>query len=40
MYQIQPVLPEDLAQVVEAWDHLSPAVKAGIVAMVAASKGE
>ena len=31
-------MPEDLAQVVAAWDHLSPAVKAGIVAMVAASK--
>ena len=33
-------MPEDLAQVVDAWDRLPPAVKAGIVAMVAASKGE
>ncbi len=28
--------PPDLAQVIDAWDHLPPAVKAGIVAMVKA----
>ena len=33
-------MPEDLAQVVAAWDHLPPAVKAGILAMVAVSQGE
>lgn len=33
-------MPADLAQVVEAWNHLPEAVKAGILAMVAASKRE
>lgn len=36
--QNQPALPEDLAQVVEAWGRLSEAVKAGILAMVRVSK--
>ena len=31
-------MPEDLAQVVEAWDRLPAAVRAGILAMVDASK--
>lgn len=34
----QPVLPEDLSLVVAAWDRLPAAVKAGILAMVAASE--
>ena len=33
-------MPDDLAQVVAVWDRLPPAVKVGIVAMVAASTGE
>lgn len=33
-------MQEDLAQVVEAWGRLPEALKAGIVAMVKASKGE
>ena len=31
-------IPSDLAQVVEAWDRLPEAVKAGILAMVNVSK--
>jgi hypothetical protein len=31
-------LPEDLRQVIDAWDNLPSAVKAGIVAMVNAAE--
>ena len=31
-------LPEDLALVVDAWDHLPEAVKVGILAMVNAAR--
>ena len=36
---VRPSLPDDLAQVAEAWDRLPQAVRAGIMAMVNASSG-
>lgn len=33
-------LPPDLAEVVEAWDRLPEAIKAGIVAIVTAARGK
>ena len=37
--ETQSQLPQDLRQVVEGWDALPEAVKAGIVAMVKAARG-
>jgi hypothetical protein len=37
VYQNQS-LPSDLAQVIDAWDHLPQVVKAGILAMVAVAE--
>ena len=34
VYQNGPPIPDDLAQVVDAWDNLPKPVKAGILAMV------
>jgi hypothetical protein len=38
MHQTETVLPDDLRDIVDAWDHLPNAVKAGIVAMVKAAR--
>ena len=35
-----PKMPPDLAQVAAAWQHMSEAVKTGIVAMVSAAANE
>ena len=38
VHQSQPALPDDLRAVVETWDSLNEAVKAGILAMVQAAR--
>jgi hypothetical protein len=38
VHQTETVLPDDLCEIVDAWDHLPNAVKAGIVAMVKAAR--
>jgi len=37
-YPLSPSLPTDLAMVVSAWPNLPPAIRAGILAMIQATK--
>lgn len=38
VHQAEAIAPDDLGEVIAAWEHIPAAVKAGIVAMVRASR--